>query len=97
MKFLDKWMDLEDIILSEVPQSQKNTHDMLTDKWILAQKLRISKIQFAKHMKLKENQCVDTLILLRGLELLEMVIEICSSPPVMAFLLLLFCFVLFCF
>jgi hypothetical protein len=28
MKFLDKWMDLEDIILSEVTQSQKNPHDM---------------------------------------------------------------------
>jgi hypothetical protein len=28
MKFLCKWMDLEDIILSEVIQSQKNTHDM---------------------------------------------------------------------
>jgi hypothetical protein len=28
MKFLDKWMHLEDIILSEVTQSQKNTHDM---------------------------------------------------------------------
>jgi hypothetical protein len=28
MKFLDKWMDLEDITLSEVIQSQKNTHDM---------------------------------------------------------------------
>jgi hypothetical protein len=28
MKFLDKWMDLEDIILSEVTQSQKNKHDM---------------------------------------------------------------------
>jgi hypothetical protein len=28
MKFLDKWMDLEDIILSEVTQSQKNTYDM---------------------------------------------------------------------
>jgi hypothetical protein len=27
MKFLDKWMDMEDIILSEVTQSQKNTHD----------------------------------------------------------------------
>jgi membrane-bound acyltransferase YfiQ involved in biofilm formation len=26
MKFLDKWMDLEDIILSEVTQSQKNKH-----------------------------------------------------------------------
>jgi hypothetical protein len=28
MKFLGKWMDLEDIILSEVTQSKKNTHDM---------------------------------------------------------------------
>jgi hypothetical protein len=28
MKFLGKWMELENIILSEVTQSQKNTHDM---------------------------------------------------------------------
>jgi hypothetical protein len=28
MKFLGKWMHLEDIILSEVTQSQKKTHDM---------------------------------------------------------------------
>ena len=28
MKFLGKWMDLENIILSAVTQSQKNTHDM---------------------------------------------------------------------
>ena len=28
MKFLVKWMDLEGIILSEVTQSEKNTHDM---------------------------------------------------------------------
>jgi hypothetical protein len=35
--------------------------------WILAQKLRIPKIQFAKHMKLKKNedQRVDTMPLLR--------------------------------
>jgi hypothetical protein len=26
MKFLDKWMDLQDIILSEVTHSQKNIH-----------------------------------------------------------------------
>jgi hypothetical protein len=39
----------------------------LTGKWILAQKLRIPKIQFAKHMKLKkkEDRSVDTSILLR--------------------------------
>jgi hypothetical protein len=28
MKFLGKWMDLENTILSEVTQSQKNTHDL---------------------------------------------------------------------
>jgi hypothetical protein len=28
MKFLCKWLDLEAIILSEVTQSQKNSHDM---------------------------------------------------------------------
>jgi hypothetical protein len=27
-KFLEKWMDLEDIILNEAIQSQMNTHDM---------------------------------------------------------------------
>jgi hypothetical protein len=30
MKFLGKWMDLENIILSEVTQSQKNTHGMFS-------------------------------------------------------------------
>ena len=28
MKFLAEWMDLEGITLSEVTQSQKNSHDM---------------------------------------------------------------------
>jgi hypothetical protein len=28
IKFVGKWMDLQDIILSEVTQSQKNTHGM---------------------------------------------------------------------
>jgi hypothetical protein len=28
IKFLGKWMNLEDIILSEVTHSQKSTHDM---------------------------------------------------------------------
>jgi hypothetical protein len=51
-------------ILSEVTQSQKN--NALTYKWIVAQKLRIPKIQFSKHMKLKKNeQIVDTSLLLR--------------------------------
>jgi hypothetical protein len=28
MKFLGKWVDLVDVILMELTQSQKNTHDM---------------------------------------------------------------------
>ena len=44
MKFLGKWMDLEGIILSEVTQSKELAQYVLTDKWILAQKLRIPKI-----------------------------------------------------
>jgi hypothetical protein len=36
INFLDKWMELENIILSEVTQSQKNTWYALTDKWISA-------------------------------------------------------------
>ena len=46
IKFLCKWMDLEGIILSEVnPTTKELTQYVLTDKWILAQKLRILKIQ----------------------------------------------------
>jgi hypothetical protein len=35
--------------------------------WILAQKLKIPKIQFVKHKKIKkrEDQCLDTSFLLR--------------------------------
>jgi hypothetical protein len=68
MKFLDKWMYLEDIILSEVnPITKEVIRYALTNKWILAQKHRIPKIQFAKHKKIKkrEDQWVDTSFLLR--------------------------------
>ena len=49
------------------PITKEHTWYVLTDKWILAQKFRIPKIQFTDHMKLKkkEDQSVDTLILLR--------------------------------
>ena len=48
------------------PISKEHTRYALTDKWILAKKLRIPKIQFAKHMKLKKkDQSVDTSFLLR--------------------------------
>ena len=41
MKFLGKWLELENIILNEVTQSQKNTHGMqsLISGYKLAQKL----------------------------------------------------------
>ena len=49
------------------PITKEHTWYALIDKWILAQKLRLSKIQFAKHKKIKkkEDQHVDTLFLLR--------------------------------
>jgi hypothetical protein len=69
MKFAGKWMELENIILSEVTQSQRSTHSMHspTGKWILAQTLGIPKIQFTDHMKFKkkEDQSVDASVILR--------------------------------
>jgi hypothetical protein len=49
------------------PITKEHTWYALTDKWILAQKLGIPKLQFTNHMKLKkkEDQSVDTSILLR--------------------------------
>jgi hypothetical protein len=49
------------------PITKEHTWYVLTDTRILAQNLRISKIQFAKHIKLKkkEDQSVDTSFLLR--------------------------------
>ena len=66
MKFLDKWMDLENIIECGKPITKEHTWYALADKWILIQKLRIPKIQLTDHMKLKmkEDQSVDTLILI---------------------------------
>jgi hypothetical protein len=56
MKFLGKWMYLEDIIIRYV----------LTDKWILAQKPRVPKMQLPKHKKIKkEDHFVDTSFLPR--------------------------------
>ena len=47
--------------------TKEHTWYALTDKWILAQKFGVPKIQFAKHMKLmkKEDQNVDTSFLFR--------------------------------
>jgi hypothetical protein len=62
MQFSGKWVELENIILSEVTQSQKNIRFALADKWILVQKFRIPKIQFTDHTKPKkrEEQTMNT-------------------------------------
>jgi hypothetical protein len=70
MKFLGKWMDLEGIVLSEITQSQKNSHDMyslISGYYPRILEYPRYKIQFAKYMELKKNedQSVDTLPLLR--------------------------------
>jgi hypothetical protein len=65
-------MELENI-LSDITQSQKNTHGMLTNKWVLAANLRIHNIQFTDHMKFKkkEDLSMDALVLLsRGNKIL---------------------------
>ena len=54
------------------PITKEHIWYILSDKWILAQTLRIAKIQFTDHMKLKkkEDQSVDTLVLLkRGIKI----------------------------
>jgi hypothetical protein len=38
------------------PITKEHTWYSLTDKWILAQNLRLSKVQFRDHMKLKKTK-----------------------------------------
>jgi len=59
-------LELENIILSEVTQSQR-THMVGTDKWILGKTPGIPMIQLTDHMKLKKKkkQSVDGSDLLR--------------------------------
>jgi hypothetical protein len=54
LKFAGKWMDLENIILSEVTQvTKEQIWYGLTDKWVLGRKHGIPTIQLMDHMKLK--------------------------------------------
>jgi hypothetical protein len=63
MKLFGKWMELENIIPREVTQSRKeHIWYALTDKWILAQKLRIPKIQTTDHMEFKRKTNVWILL-----------------------------------
>jgi hypothetical protein len=52
MNFLGKWMELENINLSEVTQSQRDKHSTysLIDKWLLVQEFGNPKIQFTDCM-----------------------------------------------
>jgi hypothetical protein len=67
MKFLGKWVSGEYHPSWGKPITKEVTWYALNVKWILAQKLRIPKILFAKHNKIKtkEDQSVDTSFLLR--------------------------------
>jgi hypothetical protein len=56
MKFLDKLMEQENIILSDVAKTKKIPWHVLTDKWILAPKLRILMAQLTDHMKLRRRK-----------------------------------------
>ena len=68
IKFLGKWMYVSGGYHPEWgnPITKEGTWYALTNKWILAQKPRIPKIQLPKHKKIKkEDQCVDTSFLPR--------------------------------
>jgi hypothetical protein len=62
MKFTGKWMELENIILSEVTQTQKNTHGMYS---LISRKLTMLMIQPTDHMghRRKEDPGVDASVL----------------------------------
>jgi hypothetical protein len=51
----------------KIPITKEHTWYAPTEKWILVQKLRILKVQFTDHMKLKKkkDRSVSTLVLLR--------------------------------
>ena len=51
MKFAAKWVEHENIILSEVTHSKENTWYVLTNKWLLTQRLTMHMIQPTDHMK----------------------------------------------
>jgi hypothetical protein len=56
MKFLGKWMELENIILSEVTQSQKNTHGKHSLISGYSSKVRNTQDSIHRHMKPKKKK-----------------------------------------
>jgi hypothetical protein len=75
MKFSGKLMEFENIIPSEVTQSEKNIRYVVWDKWILGKKNQKNKKQKKNpnpqnthnsiHRPYKEDQRVDASVLLR--------------------------------
>jgi hypothetical protein len=67
MKFLGKWMELEYHPVWGNPITKEHTWYILSDKWVLAQKFGIPKIQLADQMKLKkkEDHSMDSPVLCR--------------------------------
>ena len=65
MKFLGKWMDLENITLSEVTQSQKNTHGMHSLRMDISPDAQNTQDIIHMKLKKKEHQSADTSILFR--------------------------------
>ena len=68
MKYFIKWMELRKYHPEgNNPITKEHTCYTLTDKWILAPKYQIPKIQFTDHMKLnkKEDQGVNASVLLK--------------------------------
>jgi hypothetical protein len=56
MNFVDKWMELENIILSEVPQTQKDMMVCTHLKWILAINSRMPTLYFIDPKKLNKKE-----------------------------------------
>ena len=68
MKLSGKWMELENIILSEVTQTQKNTCDMYSVRSGYNKPICSENPQPKDHMELKkkEGQNVESSILIEG-------------------------------
>ena len=60
MNFVGIWMELENIILGEITQTQNDVH---SDKWILSQKYKIYMIE-PTHLMLNKKECLSEDILL---------------------------------
>jgi len=56
MSFTGKWMELENIILSEVTQTQKDMPGVFTGKWISAKMYRIPSIQSTELKKVSKEE-----------------------------------------